>query len=69
MIEAEFVKLKYNIVYLKTTDGETKKIPKSKLSKDAPLLVTKLSNPFAGSKGAIANSPKSSGTLYHLFGE
>ena len=70
MLEAEFVQLKYDTVYLKTADGATKKIPKSKLVKADQLLITKLDNPFASkAEEAVADSPKASSALHDLFGK
>ena len=69
-IEAEFVELKYDIVYLKTADGETKQIPKPKLIRDDQLLISNLSNPFAGKNPEEAEeTPKASDALYDLFGK
>jgi thiol-disulfide isomerase/thioredoxin len=70
MIEAEFVKVKFDTVYLRTADGETKKIPKSKLVKADQLLVTKLDNPFANKAGeTVAEGPKASSAIHDLFGK
>ena len=69
-IEAEFVKVKFNTVYLKAADGAVKKIPKSKLTQDDQLLVTKLDNPFSNKEDKNGAEPiKAPPALYELFGK
>jgi nucleoredoxin len=69
-IEAEFVKIKFDTVYLKTADGATKKIPKSKLVRDDQVLAMELGNPFAKKNSEIvAETPKAPDAIYELFGK
>ena len=72
-IEAEFVKLKFDTVYLKTSDGSVKEIKKSNLAKADQELITQLTDPFAAKKAAeaaaAAAAPKASEALYELFGD
>ena len=44
-IEAEFIELKHSKVFLRTPDGQTRNIPKSKLIEEDQRLVDELSNP------------------------
>lgn len=70
-IEAEFVKVKYDKVFLKTADGKVKQIPKSKLITADRELVDQLSDPFASKrvKAVEKEMPKASSGLYALFGD
>ncbi|MCK4563413.1 MAG: redoxin domain-containing protein [Verrucomicrobia bacterium] len=70
-IEAEFVKEKQGLVYLRTADGKIKKIKKSDLSKEDQLKVTRLASPFAAKKAAEAATapPKAPDAIYKLFGD
>ena len=72
-MEAEFVKEKHGIVYLKTSDGSVKQIKKSNLSKADQERVDKLCDPFAEKKAAAAAAaaaaPKASDAIYELFGD
>ncbi len=68
-IEAEFVKEKGGVVYLKSADGSVKKIKKSDLSKESQEKVTRLADPFAAKKAAKeAAAPKASEGIHDLFG-
>ena len=68
-IEADFVKEKSGIVYLKTRDGAVKKIKKSNLSKEDQEKATRLANPFAAKKATKeAATPKASEGIHDLFG-
>jgi len=70
-IEADFIKEKRGIVYLKTADGSVKKIKKTSLSEGDQKKATQLSNPFFAIKAAQAEAPapKASAALYELFGD
>lgn len=68
-LEAEFVKIELNTVYLKTADGQTKKIPKTKLSAADRKLADQLSSPFANKKEQANEAPKASEAIYDLFGD
>lgn len=68
-LEAEFVKLEFSTVYLKTADGQSKKIPKTKLSSADRKLVEQLSSPFANKKEQAQEAPKASDAIHDLFGD
>ena len=74
-IDAEFVKAKYDTVYLKTTDGSVKKIKTSNLSKEDQDRIAQLTDPFAAKKAAAAAAaaaqPKASAAMAmaDLFGD
>ena len=69
-IEAEFVKEKGGVVYLKTADGSVKKIKKTALSKEDQEKATRLASPFAAKKAKEeAAAPKASDAIQELFGE
>ena len=69
-IEAEFVKEKGGLIYLKTADGSVKKIKKSALSKEDQEKATRLSSPFAAKKAEeAAATPKASDAIHDLFGK
>jgi len=70
-IEAEFVKVKFGTVHLKTPDGSVKQIKKSNLSKEDQRLISRLTDPFAEKKAAetAAVPAKASDAMYGLFGK
>lgn len=68
-LEAEFVKVESSTVYLKTADGQTKKIPKTKLSSADRKLAEQLSSPFANKKQQTKEAPKASDAIHELFGD
>ena len=68
-LEAEFVKVKFDTVYLKTNDGETKQIPLSKLIKSDRTLIAELDNPFAGKKEDAVEQSKAPDAIIELFGD
>ncbi|VGO15562.1 Thiol-disulfide oxidoreductase ResA [Pontiella desulfatans] len=68
-LEAEFVKLKYDTVYLRTADGEEKRIPRSKLIMEDQQLAQTLSNPFAKDAEDVKDVPKAPDAIYALFGD
>ncbi len=72
-IEAKFVKEQSGVVYLETSDGATKKIKLSKLSKQDRKLIAELTDPFAAQKEAAAQAaaeaPKASNEIRDLFGD
>lgn len=70
-LEAEFVEVKRDKVVLKTTDGQTKQIPVSKLVKADRVLIAQLDNPFSDQNKPdtkIVEKPVSE-AIIELFGD
>lgn len=72
-IEARFVKEKYGIVYLETSDGAVKQIKLTQLSEQDRKRVNELTDPFAAKRKAeeaqAAETKKAPEELYALFGD
>jgi len=68
-IEAEFIELKHSKVFLRTPDGQTRNIPKSKLIEEDQRLVDELSNPAIQNSASAKVQTEASDAIYELFGK